>query len=129
MKPKRLAKDILKAFALGLLLAAVCVGGLLCIMPGCAAVQTERGRLRTAADTYAAVTGSLADAWEAGKLNEEQKKAVVKWSGRAHTALKRWRRRLKAKGPADEPRQKFMRAVRILNDIWREVQSDGGAEK
>ena len=91
-------------------------------MTGCAALETERGQLRTAADSYAAVSGSLADAWEAGKLTEEQKRAFVKWDSRAHSALQKWRRRLEAGGPAEGPRQNFMRAVSILNELWMEAQ-------
>lgn len=89
---------------------------------GCTALETERGRLRTAADSYAAVSNSLADAWEAGKLTEEQKRAFVTWDERAHSALQKWRRRLEAHGPADGPRQEFMRAMSILNELWMEAQ-------
>jgi len=94
------------------------------LVVGCAAIQTERGKLRTAADSYAAVTQSLADVWEAGKLDREQKEAVVKWGNRAHKALREWRRRLRANGETDTPREEFMRAVGVLNTIWMEAQGD-----
>lgn len=96
---------------------------------GCQALETERGRLRTAADTYAAVTESLADAWEAGKLDRDQKRAVLRWTGRAHEALQEWRRRLRASGEAEGPREECMRAIGILNQIWMEVQDGSKPEK
>jgi len=96
------------------------------LLAGCMALETERGRLRTAADTYAAVTGSLADAWEAGKLTRAQKRVVLKWSDHAHRALREWRRRLESRGGADGPRDEFMRAIRVLNKVWMDVQDGPG---
>ncbi|MEF8787586.1 MAG: hypothetical protein V5A84_00820 [Planctomycetota bacterium] len=122
MAPIRPIRETLKAVAVGYGFAAVLVGMGLLAMHGCTALETERGRLRTAADSYAAVSNSLADAWEAGRLTEEQKRAFVTWDERAHSALQKWRRRLEAQGPADAPRQEFMRALSILNELWMEAQ-------
>lgn len=112
-----------EAVFVGGVATVIVLGMLAWQLAGCAALQTERGRLRTAADTYAAVSESLADAWEAGRLTEEQQRAFVTWDERAHSALQKWRRRLEAEGPADGPRREFTRAVSILHELWMEAQN------
>jgi len=130
MKPIRPIRETMKAVMVGYSVAVMLVAFGLLATYGCTALETERGRLRTAADSYAAAKQSVADAWEAGKLDRAQKKQAMRWVRRGDAALEEWRTRLEEGGPTKNAREKLMRAASILNTVWMEAQHQGeDAEK
>jgi hypothetical protein len=118
-----------EAVFVGGVATVIVLGMLAWQLTGCTALETERGRLRTAADTYAAVKHSVADAWEAGHLDTGDKQRVMRAIRQGDKALEEWRKRLESGGPTESPRETLLRATRILREVWMAAQSNNNGEE
>jgi hypothetical protein len=97
------------------------------LIAGCASVQTSRGRLRTTADSWAMVKNAAADAWQAGELDREEKKQVLRVTRRGDRALAEWREAVEEGGNVEGARKAVQRATDILRDVWlqsREAENE-----
>lgn len=124
---RRFRTQVLAALVLAVVLVAGCSTLQNTFGPG---VSTERGKLRAAADMYATVANSLADAIRADKLDADEVQQVTRWRGKAKAALDEWERQLKEGGPTESAQESVMRAVGILNGILIDVQGldTGGSD-
>lgn len=100
-------------------------------LTGCAvldeATATERGKLRTAIDTYASTMRVLAVANERGRLTEEQIERVDRWYPIARGALDRWRELLNEGDDPATAADEFWRALAVLTEVMWQVKEGGEA--
>lgn len=95
-----------KAVGLTILVCVLLASG--CQLLGMA-TRTERHKLRTVTDTYAATMHTLADLREAGKLTDKQVERVDRWYPVVREGLDEWRAQVEA---GKKPEKDTIREVR-----------------
>ena len=86
---------------------------------GCA---SERAQLATATDAYATTLQVLADARQAGLVDDAAAAEIETWRATARDALDAWRVALEAGEQTDGPVQRFNQAMRSLTQALMAAQ-------